>query len=780
MGNVTAKTSGEIANFMSPAKTNIKSLKVHFSPKQLGTGDPSPENIREIVGWDGVEACQTSINLLDQSYITSASGWILSSDDGNTTYCGVPVYKGNVNKFYTKFKSGYPFIGNPFKENVQYNVSVWLKTVSGNSIQGLKFGFKYTDGTTSLGGIFSANDTWKRQTVTSKANKTVSGIYCSYNSSGEIYLCGLAVCEKELDNTSVVYPSAVNNISIDWLNDIGTIYGGYVDLISGELVEEYSYLDLNNLNWDVTSQVGVFRSNDLTNYYVSSITNFICNKYITTSHASTSIASMQDLNIKAHDVNDKYIYIKDTSYTDVAEFKSSLIDCNMVYLLATPITHQLTPTQLSSSIGQNNFWSNADYVEVEYELKETEDIQKARKKIILNQPHIESVKDDIANFTTNMKAPLKECKVYFEPIQEGEGDPSPDNIRPINGWTGVNIYDDPKYGGNIVWNQLYHGSGSTGTNGGITYTKLDNGTWEIKGTSDTTSGTAARRRQIQSPSWEANHIYWFSARAVGDGTQYLQMVLSNSGSIKTTTTLYDGAFAKPTEKINQFSFRVLTKDITVDAIARPQIIDLTMLFGEETADYIYNLEKSKSGAGKEYFFNLFPKDWYEYNAGEATTVSAVNGDQYTSIPINWTDEVGTVYGGYIDLVTGELVGTHTYQTFDGDEPWSAYGSDVYRFALQPSNGFPKKKNGQDNVICDSYSAHGYNSNYYVALSGTQALYPTAQDLKDALSQNPIHACYELLEPVRYQLTPQQILTFKGTNNIWSNSNGQTEVKFWTH
>ena len=64
MGNVTAKTSGEIASFMTPAKTNIKSLKVHFSPKQLGTGDPSPENVREIEGWDGVEVNGSGKNLL--------------------------------------------------------------------------------------------------------------------------------------------------------------------------------------------------------------------------------------------------------------------------------------------------------------------------------------------------------------------------------------------------------------------------------------------------------------------------------------------------------------------------------------------------------------------------------------------------------------------------------------------------------------------------------------------------------------------------------------------
>ena len=64
MGCLTAKASGEIASFMSPSVTNIKSLKVHFSPKQLGTGDPSLENVREIEGWNGVEVTQTNQNLI--------------------------------------------------------------------------------------------------------------------------------------------------------------------------------------------------------------------------------------------------------------------------------------------------------------------------------------------------------------------------------------------------------------------------------------------------------------------------------------------------------------------------------------------------------------------------------------------------------------------------------------------------------------------------------------------------------------------------------------------
>ena len=45
--------------------------------------------------------------------------------------------------------------------------------------------------------------------------------------------------------------------------------------------------------------------------------------------------------------------------------------------------------------------------------------------------------------------PMKSLKVYIEPVQEGSGDPSTDNIRPISGWdsvetvrTGVNVWDE--------------------------------------------------------------------------------------------------------------------------------------------------------------------------------------------------------------------------------------------------------------------------------------------------------------------------------------------------
>ena len=61
----------------------------------------------------------------------------------------------------------------------------------------------------------------------------------------------------------------------------------------------------------------------------------------------------------------------------------------------------------------------------------------ARRRILLNTPHLESVSGNVASFQTDLRGKLKECKVYFSPVQEGTGEPSPSNVRPINGWSGL-------------------------------------------------------------------------------------------------------------------------------------------------------------------------------------------------------------------------------------------------------------------------------------------------------------------------------------------------------
>lgn len=45
-----------------------------------------------------------------------------------------------------------------------------------------------------------------------------------------------------------------------------------------------------------------------------------------------------------------------------------------------------------------------------------------------------------ATFTTDLAKPLRRLVIPFTPVQSGSGDPSPDNVRPITGFTGLNIY----------------------------------------------------------------------------------------------------------------------------------------------------------------------------------------------------------------------------------------------------------------------------------------------------------------------------------------------------
>ena len=45
-----------------------------------------------------------------------------------------------------------------------------------------------------------------------------------------------------------------------------------------------------------------------------------------------------------------------------------------------------------------------------------------------------------ATFTTDVARALTAFTIPFTPIQSGSGDPSPDNVRPITGITGLNVY----------------------------------------------------------------------------------------------------------------------------------------------------------------------------------------------------------------------------------------------------------------------------------------------------------------------------------------------------
>ena len=216
------------------------------------------------------------------------------------------------------------------------------------------------------------------------------------------------------------------------IDGIGDIYGGYVDFENGELVEEWNFKHL--IGSDFQSISTGRQGNAPYMPYTYRITDA---KALAGSEYKNSMVSdkMRPLtanggyaNIYEGYMNDAWRFLfgapEDLSTIDVARsWVDEIGGIDIVYQLNTPITYNLTASQLTQVYNQ--------LVPVSPVM-----INK-RRRILLNEPHLATASGSIATFDTDMRSKLNECKINFLPVQSGSGDPSPTNVRPINGWTGL-------------------------------------------------------------------------------------------------------------------------------------------------------------------------------------------------------------------------------------------------------------------------------------------------------------------------------------------------------
>ena len=326
----------------------------------------------------------------------------------------------------------------------------------------------------------------------------------------------------------------------------------------------------------------------------------------------------------------------------------------------------------------------------------------------------------VANFTTEIgNVNLVDCKASIVASQ-ASGTPTPSSPLAISGYTGVNI--------NFVdFNQLASTTGITSpqTFADVTFTKGDNGSWSASGTA---SGRIQTTNLFDRFYTITGHKY-----AVIINKDITPFVFrENNGSLGQTTQ--SKIFACPDGK-NAYITLDSRIDITGTVVNLQNVIinifDLTQMFGSTIADYIYTLETQTAGAGVSKFKEIFYKDYYAYNAGGTkVSVASVNNDDYPYASVSWQDEAGTVYGGNLDLTTGVLTVTHgEIDSYNGEsinEPWLS-SKDVYTEGGTPT-------------------------------TGAQVVYP-------------------LTMPITYQLTPVQVQALLGVNNVFNDTNGDTEVQY---
>ena len=162
--------------------------------------------------------------------------------------------------------------------------------------------------------------------------------------------------------------------------------------------------------------------------------------------------------------------------------------------------------------------------------------------------------------------------------------------------------------------------------------------------------------------------------------------------------------------------------------------------------------------------------------------------------ITWQTEAGTVYGGSLDVTSGVLTVTHAFIEYDGssDETFqynSAY--DGFRIKIDDAGifGIPSvellsnifvgaNRRGEvttPNFAICTYSGTTTDDGKYIFFCGTGMT--DVATFKTWLSSNNTQVVYPLATPVTYQLTPTQISAIVGTNNVFTDTNGNTSVVF---
>ena len=452
-----------------------------------------------------------------------------------------------------------------------------------------------------------------------------------------------------------------------------------------------------------------------------------------------------------------------------------------------------------------------------------------RRRILATAPRLATATGSVASFITDMALPLKKCEFAFLPVQAGTGDPSPSNVRPITGWTGVTAYKAGK--------NLFDKDNANVLNGYLSSSKVE-------------SSSLSKTIYIAvKPSIEYTISKCSSAR--------FAVALSNSDTAPTVGTSVTNMSSDATWSYKTVRTNADTKWLLVwlyasnaDTLTLAQILDTvqveigspastyapytgttipvtfptqgTNLFDEqwEQGDIQQGTEQPSTAALRSGFINVSPSTSYygyttrtanvyvfEYtedgtyankvnvlatsrsfttgastkkirivdrNSGTETVNTGIN---YPVTATSYEPYTNTVYGGTLDLVSGVL----TAETVEASAVLSTY-SNKYNgttYDLYVFNDFAKSDIASGGQVCNIAPylvSSGQSLHFYISDNKKLQIYLP----KDIDLTQTVEATYKLATPVTYQLTPQQITALKGQNNVFSDVNGNTTVKYWKH
>lgn len=669
---------------------------------------------------------------------------------------------------------------------------------------------------------------------------------------------------------------AKDGVSYEPFNN--TVYGGTLNLNTGVLTVTHKKV----------------KSTSKTTGGIWSINNGVANVYFadykSTSASDSAICSLAKGYVSSGSVPsnvfafvtgnaNKRLYFINMNLVNVstdAEFEAWLASAQpeICYELATPKTYQLTPQEISVLLGQNNIWSDTGAITVDWELLTLEgaDLTMRRRNIIANMPHLATATGAVASFNTDLAIPLKKCEFAINPVQSGSGDPSPSNVRPISGWTGIagqragkNLYNPAKKtDGSFIASNGKRTSNDTCsfseaipvefgdifTFSGISGKDGENRKRILMLQDDVVPAVGSFFNTAGSPHEETvtgiGTSYTMTYKIIDPRAKYIRISFNTAdtnvqlekSSSDTAYAPYTGeqiAVAFPAQGKNLFDQSQLlqAQGWALDSNGyyygtwrswhmkfvggfpkQPTFVENTRytisLYGyiNSSTSNAYIRFNYTDGTYSSLAINSMNPTRFTATSIEGKTVSYISGTfgsgvdnllyikdfqvEEGSTATSYEPYTNTVYGGMVDVATGVLTVTHRYAEIYKDQSNWTYYANSHGWYLTSSSPYNTMKAGSwysdAGTMCNAYpkintwsAGKGVrfgnnNSNIFFANVDTDY---TAEQWLAHIQEIQLTVVYPI-EPITYQLTPQQITALKGINNIWHDANGNTTVKYWKH
>lgn len=328
----------------------------------------------------------------------------------------------------------------------------------------------------------------------------------------------------------------------------------------------------------------------------------------------------------------------------------------------------------------------------------------------------------VANYPLGVKA-------SWEPRQEGSGDPSPENVRPIVGLDSVKV---TRCGKNLL--PYTKPSNPVYSSNGITYTWHDDGSIHVAGTS-----TAIADSKVMNFSgfYLPPGNYVFGSTGISGLSLHLVVQKASTGS----NTWYSGNVSIEPGDVPQYFYISCQSGVTVDTT-----VYAFLTYGDNT---------------------LTANDYAPYTGTTATL----------TLP-------ETIYGGELDAVTGEGSEEWEVISFDGTENWMLSGNNILFYVHNINYSISEEG------LCShfKYFVSAAGDGIYcivigitmtVALGSVLSGQYTVDTWKSYLAAQfaagtPVTIAYKLATPTSFQATGGQSLpALPGTNTIYTDADSVT-------